>query len=168
MASQPRQAAFLAARNLHAAADALLAAVAERYGINRNDLRCLELLERTGPLTSGALARASGLSPAAITKVVDRLGAAGYVERRVAPSDRRSQLLQASGAHRDLREATWSPVIEAADAVLGDLSEDDLALASDVMHRLARVSEDHALRLRGDQVTNRLACAPQPPTGQRP
>ena len=129
-------------------------------GFFRNELFITQNVEIVGGATllaSGALAQASGLSPAAITKVVDRLEAAGYVGRRVAPSDRRSQLLETSSAHSGLREVTWAPVIQAADAVLRDLDDDDLALLSDVLNRLARVSEDHARRLRAQ-----VAAAPRP------
>ncbi|GAB3999175.1 hypothetical protein GCM10029992_27180 [Glycomyces albus] len=41
--------ALQATRRLHAATEELLDAAAERYAIKRNDLRCLEILEREGP-----------------------------------------------------------------------------------------------------------------------
>src|SRR5258708_25547332 len=48
-------------------------AVADRIGINATDLNCLNLLSFSGQMTAGQLARATGLSTASITGVIDRL-----------------------------------------------------------------------------------------------
>ncbi len=63
-------------------------AMAKRLGVNRTDLRCLDILF-DGPLPLGRLAARAGLTPAAATTIVDRLTAAGYVERTRDPGDRR-------------------------------------------------------------------------------
>src|SRR5215472_4529221 len=64
-------------------------AAAERVGINATDLNCLNILSFSGPLTAGELARATGLTTASITGVIDRLEAADFVRRERDPSDRR-------------------------------------------------------------------------------
>jgi DNA-binding transcriptional ArsR family regulator len=68
-------------------------AVAESAGLHPTDHKCLDLIERFGPLTAGKLATVSGLTTGAITAVVDRLEAHGYVERRRDPKDRRKVIL---------------------------------------------------------------------------
>ena len=57
------------------------AAAAERIGINVTDLNCLNILALSGQLTAGELARATGLTTASITGVLDRLEEAGFVRR---------------------------------------------------------------------------------------
>src|SRR6202035_2555732 len=64
-------------------------AAADRIGINATDLNCLNILSFSGHMTAGELARATRLTTASITGVIDRLEEAGYVSRERDPSDRR-------------------------------------------------------------------------------
>ena len=62
---------------LRRAGDQLDEAVALQFGLNRTDLRCLGILYRRGRVTAGELAEESGLTPGAITTVLDRLERGG-------------------------------------------------------------------------------------------
>src|SRR5262245_29773235 len=62
---------------------------AERLGVNRTDLHCLNAIENAGGLTAGELGAAAGLTSGAVTGVVDRLEAAGFARRVPDPADRR-------------------------------------------------------------------------------
>jgi DNA-binding MarR family transcriptional regulator len=73
-------------------------AVADAAGINQTDLRCVDVLSRTGPLTAGQLAEATGLSSGAMTTAIDRLERVGYVGRRRDDSDRRRVLVELTEA----------------------------------------------------------------------
>src|SRR5215831_7190084 len=53
-------------------------AAADRIGINNTDLNCLNILSFSGHMTAGELARATGLTTASITGVIDRLEEAGF------------------------------------------------------------------------------------------
>src|SRR5713101_3331385 len=64
-------------------------AAADRIGINATDLNCLNILSFSGHMTAGELARATGLTTASITGVIDRLEEAGFVSRERDPHDRR-------------------------------------------------------------------------------
>src|SRR4029077_5148371 len=66
---------------------------AERIGINVTDLNCLNIVALTGPMTAGELARATGLTTASITGVLDRLEDGGFVRRERDPKDRRRVIL---------------------------------------------------------------------------
>lgn len=135
-----------AVRELHTETEALFDAVADRYGLNRNDLRCLELLQREGEMRARRLAVLSHLSPAAVTKVVDRLVAAGYATRRQSADDRRAQIIGVSDRHAELRAAIWDPVREDAAAVLESVGPQELHAVASVVQRLAEVNRTHALR----------------------
>src|ERR1700678_508109 len=52
---------------------------AERIGVNATDLNCLNIVALTGSMSAGDLARATGLTTASITGVLDRLGEGGFV-----------------------------------------------------------------------------------------
>ncbi|GLY78349.1 hypothetical protein Airi01_066160 [Actinoallomurus iriomotensis] len=68
--------------------DALDQAVAERLGLNRTDLRCVDLL-LDRPLSVTELADQAGLSQSAMTTALDRLEGAGYARRTRDANDRR-------------------------------------------------------------------------------
>ncbi|MEH0937668.1 MarR family winged helix-turn-helix transcriptional regulator [Micromonospora psammae] len=140
--------ALTAMRELHSATEVLLDAVAARYGINRNDLHCLEILQREGEMNARRLAELSQLSPAAITKITDRLVAAGYATRQPSPDDRRAQLIRISAQHGELRAAVWRPVVEAASALLGTLPGTEVRRMTTVLRELSQVNREHARQLR--------------------
>src|SRR5580700_4359685 len=80
---------LLALRRSGAVMQLLGSASAERIGINPTDLTCLNILALSGQLTAGELARATGLTTASITGVLDRLEEAGFVRRERDVADRR-------------------------------------------------------------------------------
>jgi DNA-binding MarR family transcriptional regulator len=77
-------------------------AVALQFGPNRTDLRCLGILYRRGRVTAGELAEESGLTPGAITTVLDRLERGGYANRVPDPADRRRVLVVSTVATREI------------------------------------------------------------------
>ena len=78
-----------AGRRIHQVVDAIDMVVSVRFGVSRNDLRCLHLLEE-GPATPGEVAVRTGLTSGSVTALIDRLEGAGFVERRRSCADRRS------------------------------------------------------------------------------
>jgi DNA-binding MarR family transcriptional regulator len=69
-------------------------AVADALGLNRTDMRCLDVVQREGPVTAGRLAEATGLTTGAMTTALDRLERAGYARRVRDPGDRRRVLVE--------------------------------------------------------------------------
>ena len=69
--------------------------VGAHVGLNDVDLDCLDLVSRHGPLSPSALAERSGLHPATITGILDRLERGGWVARERDPSDRRAVVVRA-------------------------------------------------------------------------
>jgi DNA-binding MarR family transcriptional regulator len=76
-------------------------AVADALGLNRTDMRCLDVLEREGPVTAGRLAEATGLTTGAMTTALDRLERAGYARRTRDLADRRRVLVETTAQARD-------------------------------------------------------------------
>ncbi|RFU87122.1 MarR family transcriptional regulator [Streptomyces triticagri] len=69
-------------------------AVASLQGLGASETKTLELLERLGALTAKELAERTGLRPASVTGLVDRLEAKGYVRRVKHPTDKRRVLIE--------------------------------------------------------------------------
>jgi DNA-binding MarR family transcriptional regulator len=99
-------------RQLTTAIDGLDQRAARRLGVNRTDLRLLDVLAQSGPLSLAQLGRAQGISSGGMTVAIDRLTLAGYVRRRPHGQDRRSQLVE-------LTPQLWSR----AEPILGALQE---------------------------------------------
>jgi DNA-binding MarR family transcriptional regulator len=107
--------------------DAFDQAVAERVGLSRTDLRCLDLvLELTtagAPATPRRLAEVAGLTPSTITSVLDRLERAGFVRRIREQADRRQVLLQLTATFAEVTEEIFGPVAAEGAGQLRQLSD---------------------------------------------
>jgi DNA-binding MarR family transcriptional regulator len=77
-----------ATRRYQRETDAMDQALADRLGLNRTDLRCVDLLLEQ-PLSPKELADAAGLSQSAMTTALDRLERMGYARRVRDDPDRR-------------------------------------------------------------------------------
>lgn len=65
------------------------AAIAEKLDLSVTELKALELVQELGALPTGQLAQLMGISWGGTTALINRLEAAGYVERGRHPLDRR-------------------------------------------------------------------------------
>ncbi|MFC0674382.1 MarR family winged helix-turn-helix transcriptional regulator [Brachybacterium hainanense] len=78
--------------------------------LNSTDMRALHFLiisaHRDELATAGSLGAHLGLSSGATTKMLDRLEAAGHIERRPHPRDRRSSVLSVRPGTRDAAMST--------------------------------------------------------------
>lgn len=74
-------------------------AVEASRNLSAADHKALGIIERNGPMTASELAKSTGLTPGAITGLVDRLCVSGYVTRDPDPTDRRRVIIHASGGY---------------------------------------------------------------------
>ncbi|MGW2813307.1 MarR family winged helix-turn-helix transcriptional regulator [Streptomyces sp. NPDC001415] len=90
------------------AASRLLVAISARALSSIDDsmtlpqLRALVVLESCEPLKLAAMAATLGVNPSTAMRMVDRLEAAGLVDRRTNPASRREVVLNLTDAGRDL------------------------------------------------------------------
>ena len=124
-------------------------AAAQHLGLNRTDLRCLDLILAGEPMSAGELTAAARLSPAATTSVIDRLERAGYVTRCRDGTNRRRVLVSATEAARTAEREVYGPVGEAGRAALRNFDADQLAVISDFLETARRVQEEQTARLKG-------------------
>ena len=88
-APDPQEAATLLGREFATAIVMFHEAVGKLVGLSSVERKCLDVLQRLGPVTAGAIAEHTGLTTGAVTGLVDRLENAGHVERTRDPDDRR-------------------------------------------------------------------------------
>ena len=83
-------------RRLSTAIDGLDEKAALRFGINRTDLRCVDVLTSAGSQKPGELAAAVGLTTGGLSIALERLERVGYIRRRRHTTDRRSVIVEAT------------------------------------------------------------------------
>ncbi len=127
-------------------------AVADRIGINATDLNCLNLLSFSGQMTAGQLARATGLSTASITGVIDRLEETGFVRRERDAADRRRVVVRLV-TERALRDVAtvFLPMIRALQGLAGHYSDEELRLIVDFYGQIEKVLRENITRLRQER-----------------
>jgi DNA-binding MarR family transcriptional regulator len=124
-------------------------AAADRIGINATDLNCLNILSFSGRLTAGELAKATGLTTASITGVVDRLEQAGFVRRERDAQDRRRVVI-----HLETERAlgtvapVFAPMLGAVQRLADRYTDDELRLIVEFYGQLEDVIREHLTRLR--------------------
>lgn len=147
-----------AGRRLSTATIMFHQAVADRLGLHPTDHKCIGLLESTGWSTAGELAEATGLTTGAITGVIDRLEAAGFVRREDDPRDRRRVIVRVvPKRYRDIARL-FEPFAAAVARMGSRYTQKELATILDFMTRSCDVLRDATLELR----------KPPPPARKRP
>ncbi|MER6996377.1 MarR family transcriptional regulator [Streptomyces sp. NPDC000410] len=120
-----------AGRDSSAAAVAFHTAVAARQGLGPTETKTLDLLQRHGALTAKDLAERSGLAPASVTGLVDRLEKKGYVRRVKHPTDKRRVLIES----RPEKLAELSPLFADWAREVTELYEEFTTEELEVVHR---------------------------------
>jgi DNA-binding MarR family transcriptional regulator len=124
--------------------------IANFLGVNRTDARCLDLIGREGRITAGRLAESSSLTTGAVTVVIDRLSAAGYVRRVRDPNDRRKVYVETTPELGEIRTRVASHFERLMPAILSEFSPKQiegivalLELASLLNRAVSEVLKEH-------------------------
>ena len=98
-------------------------------GVHWTDFEALDVLDWTGPITAGELARRVGLTSGAITGVIDRLERDGWVRRARDPADRRKVIVEMVPGRVDVEQqaALFAPLVADIEAVSERFDDDQLA-----------------------------------------
>ncbi len=122
--------------------------IADYLGINRTDMRCLDIIERLDGVSAGRLASEAGLSTGAVTTVLDRLARAGFARRVADAGDRRRVLVELTPAARRELSELYAPLAEATTRQLEGYTTEEVSLVRDFMRDNRRLNEVHAERVR--------------------
>jgi len=118
-------------------------------GVNPTDGRCLDIIDLTGGISAGELARAVDLSPAAVTSVIDRLEEMGFVKRARDPEDRRRVIVQPTDEVARYAEQAYMPMAADGAKLVGELSDKELEAVVRFLRIGTELNERHAQRVRG-------------------
>jgi DNA-binding MarR family transcriptional regulator len=123
-------------------------AIADHLGMNRTDMRCVDLIDQAGGMTAGELARAAGLTTGAVTAVVDRLERAGLARRVADPADRRRVRIETTPKLWEVTEPLMGPFLMESASILDDYTTEELERFTEFMQRVIDVQSTHTQRIR--------------------
>jgi DNA-binding MarR family transcriptional regulator len=121
-------------------------AIARHAGLRPADLEVLGVIAQRGPLTAGQLGELTGLSPAAVTGLIDRLEGAGVAERRSDASDRR-RVLVAPAAGAEPLAALYETLERDTRAALDRRTPAELRTIAAFLRDMQEIGVDHVARL---------------------
>jgi DNA-binding MarR family transcriptional regulator len=116
-------------------------------GLNRTDLRVLDITDQAGRITAGDLARGARLTTGAVTAVVDRLEKAGLMRRVRDESDRRKVMLELTERNYELAEPVWGPIAAEAQHFFDGFTTDDLRAIREFLRRGREHNRRHTQRV---------------------
>jgi len=146
-------------RALSTEIDRLDQAAADRYGLNRTDMRALDIVGRAGPLAPTELARLLGFTTGGVTTVLDRLERAGYVRRRPASGDRRRLVVEATAVTAARDQEVFGGLIRQTGELLASYTDDQLAVIDDFLTRARQLTAAYAGTLSSrDSTPSRQPC----------
>ncbi|HEX4108214.1 MAG TPA: MarR family transcriptional regulator [Solirubrobacteraceae bacterium] len=128
-------------------------AVADALGLNRTDMRCLDVLDREGPLTAGHLAEACGLTTGAMTTALDRLEDAGYVRRVRDAGDRRRVLVELTPEALRRAHGFYAEHVAQSERVYGRYTLAELELLLEFVRTGREFNEARAARVERENRT---------------
>lgn len=130
-----------AGRKLSNVAVMFHSALAAHVGLGAVEEKALDLLQRDGPLSPGELARRTGLAPASVTGLLDRLQCRGFVTRVRDPHDGRRLLVQVeSGRLREIA-VLFDDLTRRLDEFYANFSVTELIQATEFLTGVAAVQQ---------------------------
>lgn len=127
---------------LHEVTDAnaeITRGLARRLGLGMNDMAAMDHLFRGGPLGPAELGNLLGIRSASVTALVDRLEAAGHVERRPHPTDRRRLVVEPTRHAVEEVLSVIRPMVASLDSVAEELRPDEREIVSRYLSRVSEV-----------------------------
>jgi DNA-binding MarR family transcriptional regulator len=109
--------------------------VGDRVELRDVDLDCFDLVAQAGRMTPKELAAASGLHPATLTGVLDRLERDGWIVRERAESDRRSIVLRPAPRAAGRTVPHFQGMSDAMDAACAGFADAELDTIVDFLRR---------------------------------
>jgi DNA-binding MarR family transcriptional regulator len=137
--------------------DRLDDAASRRYGLNRTDMRALEIVSRVGAIAPSDLARMMDFTTGGVTTVIDRLEKAGYVTRRPAGSDRRRLIVEATKTTATKDKQVYAGLFQATGKFVRTFKRSELEAIKRFLEGIGDITAEYAGSLTATDVRpNRL------------
>jgi DNA-binding MarR family transcriptional regulator len=123
--------------------------LAALLGLGPTDEKVLEIVARHGTSTPGEIGEQTGLAPASVTGVLDRLEAKGYVRRTPSATDRRRVEVAHEPAHTRAVEELFAGLLARLAEVHARYDTEELELVAGFVEATTEAQERAAHELGG-------------------
>jgi MarR family transcriptional regulator, organic hydroperoxide resistance regulator len=110
------------------------------HGLTLPQFDVLATLWHGEGITQQELAERLLVSKGNVVGLIDRVGAAGWVERRPDPEDRRANRLYLTEAGRRILDQAWPGQVAQGRKIFGTLTEGELRLMHELLERLEQAT----------------------------
>jgi DNA-binding MarR family transcriptional regulator len=115
--------------------------VCSKLDLKDVDLDFFDVIDSEGPITPSALARRTGVHPATITGILDRLERGGWIARERDPEDRRAVRVAVVRERYGELMSLYSGMGRAMNKLLAGYSDAELAVIADFLHKTVDAGE---------------------------
>ncbi|WP_049562936.1 MarR family winged helix-turn-helix transcriptional regulator [Nonomuraea sp. SBT364] len=114
-------------------------AMGERMGLGMSEEKTLDLLQRLGPLTAGEISQHTGLAPASVSGLIDRLEAKWLVRRVRHPKDRRRVIVEVNHERISGFWELFEPLVTGLTELYADYSDEELEVILGFLERATAI-----------------------------
>ncbi|MEC3975597.1 MarR family winged helix-turn-helix transcriptional regulator [Amycolatopsis sp. H20-H5] len=140
---------LLKARELSTETVMFHTAIADQRGLSAVESKVCDYLARLGPLTPKDLTGYSGLAPASVTALVDRLEGKGLVRRLPHPADRRKVLIELDLATVAAAAPLWDHIVSSTVRLCERYTDEQLATVIEFLGEAAKLTHESAEMITG-------------------
>jgi DNA-binding MarR family transcriptional regulator len=123
-------------------------AVGTHVDLLPGDLEVLDMIGRDGPMSPRDVIASTGIHPATLTGILDRLESGGWLTRRPDQADRRRLIIEAA-TQRGGELARWyAPMGKALAEICSGYTPEELALVVEFLERAAEAGVEATAEVR--------------------
>lgn len=122
-------------------------ALAAKQGLGPTETKALDLLERFGPMTAGEFGARTGLAPASVTGLIDRLEQKGYAKRVKDPADGRRVLVEYDPASSMRFAPYFMGLMKELEALYEGYTIEELEVVRRFLEEVTKVQTEAAVKL---------------------
>lgn len=123
-------------------------AVGSRIDLLPGDLEVLDMIGRDGPMSPRTVVQTTGIHPATLTGMLDRLESGGWLTRRPDSADRRRLIVEAVGERGGEIARLYGPMSKSINEICADYSDEELERVVEFLERVANAGIEAAAEAR--------------------
>ncbi|MGR0159917.1 MarR family transcriptional regulator [Paenarthrobacter nitroguajacolicus] len=143
------EAVFASGRELSTAAVMFHSKLSELRGLSATEGKAIDILLRYGPMTAGEFGQHSGLAPASVTGLMQRLESKGVARRVRRDDDKRKVLVELVGDQVTAATPYFVDFMNGLAGLLEGYSDEELRIIADYSAKAAEIQKSAAGRLGG-------------------